>query len=112
MQELQRRGSDILRLAHPDAISTVRHWLTTVQVRWNEVKNMSVQRNNRLKNGLEVAKVTSKQIERLMDWIENVAGILSGQNSQPVPENLPIVEQMLQTHMVRMIFQMIHIRSV
>jgi hypothetical protein len=105
LHDLQRLGNDILRQAHPDSVSTLRHWLTTVQVRWNEVKNLSAQRSKRLKDGLEVAKATSRQLDNLMDWLGNIADILTGQNNQPVPENLPIVEQLLQTHTVRMRFK-------
>ena len=105
MHDLQRLGSDILRRAHPDAVSTLRHWLTTVQVRYNEVKNLSAQRNKKLKDGLEVAKTTSKHLDSLMDWLGNIAVILAGQNGQPIPENVPIVEQLLQTHTVRTMFK-------
>ena len=30
-------GNDILKQCHPDAITTVKHWLTILQARWEEV---------------------------------------------------------------------------
>ena len=30
-------AQDILEKAHPDAVSVIRHWITVIQSRWEEV---------------------------------------------------------------------------
>ena len=37
LAECLRLGADILKRAHPDAVSTMKHWLTILQARWEEV---------------------------------------------------------------------------
>jgi len=39
LQECLRLGHDILTKCHPDATTTVKHWLTILQARWEEVGN-------------------------------------------------------------------------
>jgi len=39
-----------------------------------------------------------------MDWLKHMEMFLLTQNTQLIPENLPIVEQLLQTHTVSAIF--------
>lgn len=37
LQEALSVGRDILKVAHPDAVTTLKHWLTILQARWDEV---------------------------------------------------------------------------
>lgn len=37
LRECLHLGQEILKRAHPDAITTVKHWLTILQARWEEV---------------------------------------------------------------------------
>lgn len=35
-------AQEILEKCHPDGISVIRHWITIIQSRWDEVKNSSI----------------------------------------------------------------------
>jgi len=90
----------MLTRAHPDARSTLRYWQKTIKSRWDEVKNLAEQKRKKLKDSLDAARATSRQLESLLDWLKHMDSFLSTQNTQLIPENLPIVEQLLQTHIV------------
>ena len=104
LEHCERLCADIVSRAHPDARSTLRYWQTTIQSRWAEVRNLAEQKSRKVKDCLEAARATSRQLDSLMDWLKHMEMFLSTQNSQLIPENLPIVEQLLQTHAVRAIF--------
>jgi len=100
LERCQHLATDIVSRAHPDARSTLRYWQTSVNSRWAEVKNLAEQKTRKVKDNLETARAVSQQLGSLMDWLKHMDAFLSTQNSQLVPENLPIVEQLLQTHAV------------
>lgn len=100
LEHCQRLCADFLSRAHPDARSTLRYWQTTIESRWAEVKNLVEQKSKKLKDSLEAARAVSRQLDSLIDWIKHMETFLSTQNTQLIPENLPIVEQLLQTHIV------------
>jgi len=104
LEHCERLCADILSRAHPDARSTLRFWQTTIQSRWAEVRNLAEQKSRKVKDCLETARATSRQLDSLMDWLKHMEMFLSTQNTQLIPENLPIVEQLLQTHTVSAIF--------
>jgi len=95
---------DMLSRAHPDARATLRHWQTTVKSRWDDVRNLADQKRRKLQDNLDSARTTARQLDSLMDWLKHMDAFLSTQNTQLIPENLPIVEQLLQTHVVCALF--------
>lgn len=42
----------ILVKSHPDGATVIKHWITIIQSRWEEVSSWSKQREERLKNHL------------------------------------------------------------
>ena len=49
LEECLKLGGDILKQCHPDAVTTVKHWLTILQARWEEVTNWGLEREKKLK---------------------------------------------------------------
>ena len=37
LKQCQDLGHEILKRCHPDAVTTVKHWLNILQTRWEEV---------------------------------------------------------------------------
>ena len=64
------------------------------------MKNLVEQKTKKLKDSLESARAVSRQLDGLLDWLKRMETFLSTQNTQLIPENVPIVEQLLQTHTV------------
>lgn len=46
----------ILTKAHPDAVSVIKHWITIIQSRWEEVSTWAKQRHERLSNHMQGKK--------------------------------------------------------
>ena len=112
MDNCQSLCADMLSRAHPDARGTLRHWQTTVRSRWDDVRNVAEQKRKKLRDSLDAARATARQLDSLVDWLKHMDAFLSTQNSQLIPENLPIVEQLLQTHVVRAPFLTFRLVSV
>jgi len=61
----------------------------------------------KVKDCLDAARATSRQLDSLTDWLRHMETFLSTQNTQLIPENLPIVEQLLQNHAVCAVFPLV-----
>lgn len=96
----KKLGSDILQSCHHDATPTVKHWLATLTERWSEVQALADQRRNKLNDGLNAARRRAQEIDQLMTWLGDTERTLTNKNSEDLPENIPIVEQLLHDHMV------------
>ena len=42
LRETLNIGQDIMKRCHPDAVSTMKHWLGVLRTRWEEVKIYSL----------------------------------------------------------------------
>jgi len=100
VDQCKRLGSDIIQSCHPDALSTVRHWLATTNERWTEVLSVAAQRKQRLMDGLGVVRARAAQLDQLMAWLVHTEDILSAKMNEPLPENIPIIEQLMHDHML------------
>lgn len=95
-----RLGEDIQKRAHSDAIPTLKHWLTILEARWVEVKNLSSQRRKRLRDSLDVSQSNAHLLDELTKWLSDMETTLKTGSQKPIPENIPIVDQLLQDHAV------------
>lgn len=93
-------GQDILRRAHPDAVNTMKHWLTILQARWEEVTSWANQRGEKIGHALNDIHANSELLDNLTAWLTSAENALAGKDQQQLPENIPIVEQLLQDHQV------------
>ena len=58
------------------------------------------QRESKLEDGLAGIRANNELLEDLMKWITDVESSLLTQEQQPVPDNVPIIEQLLHDHQV------------
>lgn len=103
MVDCIRLGENIQRRAHSDAIPTLKHWLTILEARWAEVKNLSSQRRKRLRDSLDVSQSNAHLLDELTKWMSEMEATLKTGSQKPIPENIPIVEQLLQDHAVSLV---------
>ncbi len=101
LHECLAGGSEILKRCHPDAVTTVKHWLTILQARWEEVAAWAHQREQKLNDALTDLKSNEALLAELMAWMLGAEATLTAQGSQPIPDNVPIIEQLLHDHAVR-----------
>jgi hypothetical protein len=93
-----RQGNDILRHAHPDAIPTMKHWINILKARWDEVDSWAAQRGAKLSGALDELRANAALLDQLMGWLTAAEANLRAQSQQPLPDNLPIIEQLFQDH--------------
>ena len=52
MESALAMGRDILSKCHPDALTTMKHWLSILQARWDDVVARAEQREKKLSDQL------------------------------------------------------------
>nr|XP_006813086.1 PREDICTED: dystonin isoform X1 [Saccoglossus kowalevskii] len=91
-------GMAILKKCHPDAETVIKHWITVLEARWAEVQNWSDQREQRLLDALQQLKTNAELLEALMAWLEGAEATLKTLEEEPIPEELEVVEKLLEEH--------------
>merc|ERR1719210_2993388 len=79
MEELKEKEKDkdytlnlareILDKCHPDAVNVIKHWITIIQSRWDEVANWALQRSDMLQDHLKELKDLLALLDELMQWL-------------------------------------------
>jgi len=79
MQELKEKEKDkdytlnlareILAKCHPDAVNVIKHWITIIQSRWDEVASWALQRFDMLQEHLKQLKDLLGLLDELMQWL-------------------------------------------
>merc|ERR1719495_2576147 len=54
---------------HPDAVTVIRHWITIIQSRWDEVFSWTTQRQQKLANHSKLLKDLQDILEELMRYL-------------------------------------------
>lgn len=65
-------AEEILAKAHPDGIATIKHWITIIQSRWEEVTSWAQQRAQRLEDHLRSLQDLMGLLDELMRWLVQV----------------------------------------
>ncbi len=60
---------EILGKCHPDAVSVIKHWITIIQSRWDEVASWALQRRDKLEEHLKQLKDLLALLDELMQWL-------------------------------------------
>ncbi|XP_045033650.1 microtubule-actin cross-linking factor 1 isoform X20 [Daphnia magna] len=91
-------AQDILGKAHPDAVSVIRHWITIIQARWEEVMAWANQREHRLNEHLRNLREMASMLEELLAWLATAEKTLITLEAEPIPDDLPIIEGLIKDH--------------
>lgn len=93
-------GDNILSKCSPDAVTVVKHWITVLQARWEEVSNLSHQREERLSDALVNLKDNARLLEDLLQWLEGAENTIQGRDAKRVPDDIPVIQKLLEEHQV------------
>ncbi|XP_059350790.1 microtubule-actin cross-linking factor 1, isoforms 1/2/3/4/5-like isoform X2 [Daphnia carinata] len=91
-------AQDILGKAHPDAVPVIRHWITIIQARWEEVMAWANQREHRLNEHLRNLREMASILEELLAWLATAERTLVSLEAEPLPDDLPIIEGLIKDH--------------
>jgi len=71
-----------------------------MQARWEEVTSWSDQRGRKIEAALNELRANATMLDQLMGWLTAAEANLGAQARELLPDNLPIIEQLLQDHQV------------
>ncbi|XP_069091875.1 dystonin isoform X4 [Pleurodeles waltl] len=91
-------GEEILTICHPDSITTIKHWITIIRARFEEVLAWAKQHQQRLAGAL--AEVLSKQelLEELLGWLQWAETTLNEKDKEEIPEEIDEVKALIAEH--------------
>ncbi|XP_061380486.1 dystonin isoform X15 [Danaus plexippus] len=88
----------ILAKAHPDAVSVIKHWITIIQSRWDEVWQWSIQRGNKLAAHARSLRDLDLVLDELLQWLAGLEGTLRALETEPLPESIELLEGLIDDH--------------
>lgn len=91
-------AQEILKKCHPDGVSVIRHWVTIIQSRWEEVSLWAKQREQRLNEHLRSLRDILDLLEELLKWLIAAEATLTALEAEPLPDEIPVLEQLITEH--------------
>ncbi|XP_064074949.1 microtubule-actin cross-linking factor 1 isoform X24 [Vanessa tameamea] len=88
----------ILAKAHPDAVTVIKHWITIIQSRWDEVWQWAMQRGSKLETHLQSLKDLDLVLEELLQWLCGLETTLIALEAEPLPESIELLEGQIEDH--------------
>ncbi|XP_074102796.1 dystonin-like protein short stop isoform X15 [Cotesia typhae] len=88
----------ILGKSHPDGAAVIKHWITIIQSRWEEVATWALQRNQRLENHMQGLQDLDNLLEELLSWLEGLTNTLITLEAEPLPDDRPTLEMLIADH--------------
>ncbi|XP_040192936.1 microtubule-actin cross-linking factor 1 isoform X13 [Rana temporaria] len=95
-------GEAILTVCHPDCITTVKHWITIIRARFEEVLTWGNQHQQRLQAALSELLANSDLLDELLAWIQWAETTLIQRDQEPMPQNIDQVKALISEHQVFM----------
>ncbi|MCL4115460.1 UNVERIFIED_CONTAM: hypothetical protein GTU68_053574, partial [Idotea baltica] len=91
-------AEEILAKAHPDGIATIKHWITIIQSRWEEVTSWATQRAQRLDDHIRGLQDLLGLLDELMRWLMQAETNLTTLEAEPLPDDIPAIKGLIEDH--------------
>ncbi|XP_038616011.1 microtubule-actin cross-linking factor 1-like [Tachyglossus aculeatus] len=91
-------GEEILNDCHPDAVITVRSWVSVATSRFQEVLSWAQKQGQRAQERLEVLEAQRAELTRLLDWITAAEEALTLRDLERLPEDMEQLDQLRTQH--------------
>ncbi|XP_063388361.1 microtubule-actin cross-linking factor 1 [Cydia fagiglandana] len=91
-------AQSILGKAHPDAVNVIKHWITIIQSRWDEVWQWAMQRGGKLETHMQSLKDLDSVLEELLQWLMGLENTLLSLEAEPLPESIELLEGLIEDH--------------
>ncbi|XP_032304874.1 microtubule-actin cross-linking factor 1 isoform X4 [Coturnix japonica] len=91
-------GEVILSACHPDCITTIKHWITIIRARFEEVLTWARQHQQRLEAALSELVANAELLEELLAWIQWAETTLIQRDQEPMPQNIDQVKALITEH--------------
>ncbi|XP_066191226.1 microtubule-actin cross-linking factor 1-like isoform X2 [Sylvia atricapilla] len=91
-------GEVILGACHPDCITTIKHWITIIRARFEEVLTWAKQHQQRLESALSELVANAELLEELLAWIQWAETTLIQRDQDAMPQNIDHVKALISEH--------------
>ncbi|KAK2830737.1 hypothetical protein Q5P01_018668 [Channa striata] len=95
-------GEAILTVCHPDSITTIKHWITIIRARFEEVLTWAKQHEQRLETALTELLNNANLLEELLSWLQWAETTLVQRDTEPLPQDIPQLKSLITEHQVFM----------
>ncbi|XP_061123847.1 microtubule-actin cross-linking factor 1 isoform X18 [Syngnathus typhle] len=95
-------GEAILALCHADSITTIKHWITIIRARFEEVLTWAKQHEQRLEAALTEVLNNANLLEELLSWLQWAETTLVQRDLDPLPQDIPQVKGLITEHQMFM----------
>uniref|UniRef100_A0A1A8EJA6 Microtubule-actin crosslinking factor 1 n=2 Tax=Nothobranchius korthausae TaxID=1143690 RepID=A0A1A8EJA6_9TELE len=91
-------GDGILTVCHPDSITTIKHWITIIRARFEEVLTWAKQHEQRLETALAEVLNNANLLEELLSWLQWAETTLVQRDTEPLPQDIPQLKTLITEH--------------
>ncbi|XP_041090094.1 microtubule-actin cross-linking factor 1, isoforms 1/2/3/5-like isoform X1 [Polyodon spathula] len=91
-------GEEILTVCHPDCITTIKHWITIIRARFEEVMTWAKQHQQRLETALAELVNNAELLDQLLSWLQWAETTLIQRDQEPLPQNIELVKERIAEH--------------
>ncbi|KAM9195188.1 dystonin-like isoform 1-T1 [Mergus octosetaceus] len=91
-------GEAILAICHPDSITTIKHWITIIRARFEEVLAWAKQHQQRLAGALAGLIANQELLEALLSWLQWAESTLTEKDKEVIPQEIEEVKALIAEH--------------
>ncbi|KAM6166488.1 dystonin isoform 1-T1 [Erethizon dorsatum] len=91
-------GDAVLAICHPDSITTIKHWITIIRARFEEVLAWAKQHQQRLASALAGLIAKKELLEALLAWLQWAETTLSEKDKEDLPQEIEEVKALIAEH--------------
>ncbi|XP_059034284.1 dystonin isoform X5 [Mustela lutreola] len=91
-------GDAVLAICHPDSITTIKHWMTIIRARFEEVLAWAKQHQQRLASALAGLIAKQELLEALLAWLQWAETTLSDKDKEVIPQEIEEVKALIAEH--------------
>ncbi|XP_008570411.1 PREDICTED: LOW QUALITY PROTEIN: dystonin [Galeopterus variegatus] len=91
-------GDGVLAICHPDSITTIKHWITIIRARFEEVLAWAKQHQQRLASALAGLIAKQELLEALLAWLQWAETTLSDKDKEVIPQEIEEVKALIAEH--------------
>ncbi|CAL8297896.1 unnamed protein product [Lota lota] len=95
-------GEAILTQCHPDSVTTIKHWITIIRARFEEVLTWAKQHEQRLETALTELLNNANLLEELLSWLQYAETALVQRDTEPLPQDITQLKSLITEHQVFM----------
>nr|XP_054412929.1 dystonin isoform X15 [Pongo abelii] len=91
-------GDTVLAICHPDSITTIKHWITIIRARFEEVLAWAKQHQQRLASALAGLIAKQELLEALLAWLQWAETTLTEKDKEVIPQEIEEVKALIAEH--------------